>query len=577
MRRFSLLLTLALCVLGFRSFAQGFLGESKVTGSFQVDAQYYGIDDALGITEEYLNGKRLGINGFGKINYSLGNFSAGMRYEACLTPLSGFDARMQGHGIANIYAMYDNGMIGVTVGDFYEQFGNGLVLRSYEEWTLGYDNALRGMRVVFRPTAGVTLKGVYGSQRMFWEGYNSRKGIVRGLDAEWNLNESFEKMQSSDFQATFGVSAVSKYQPDFNPIYNLPENVAAFAGRTNLSYGRFSFSTEYAYKINDPSYINNYIYKEGQSLLASLSYAQKGLGVVLRVKRVDNMSYKSDYAEAGSVLDINFIPPINRMHSYSLSSLYPYATQPNGEMAGQFQVDYKIPKGTALGGKYGTSLSFNFSQVNDIVRNVTDEAGKVTQIAANQVEPGTLGYTTPFFGVSDHMFFRDINVGIDKKISKNWKFNAEYVNLYYDIASIEGHAGMDPVKTHIGIVDVTYSFAKRHSLRLELQGLWDTGDYANIEESELSSYKKAGNWASAMLEYNFAPNWFVALADKWNYGNPVEEYRQHYYTVSAGYTKDATRISLSAGRQNEGMLCVGGVCRLVPASSGVTLSVTTSF
>ena len=191
--------------------------------------------------------------------------------------------------------------------------------------------------------------------------------------------------------------------------------------------------------------------------------------------------------------------------------------------------------------------------------------------------PGTLGYTTPFFGISKHKFFRDINVAIDKKINKNWKFNVEYVNLYYDIATIEGHAGMDVVKTHIAIVDLTYSFAKRHSLRLEIQGLWDTGDYSEIEEAEISNYKKAGNWASAMLEYTFAPNWFVALSDKWNYGNPVDDYRQHYYTVSAGYTKDATRISLTAGRQNEGMLCVGGVCRLVPASSGVTLSVTTSF
>ena len=74
---------------------------SQVSGSFQIDAQYYGLDKGLGIDAEYLSGKRMGINGFGKINYSLGNFSAGIRYEACLTPLSGFDPRMHGHGLAN--------------------------------------------------------------------------------------------------------------------------------------------------------------------------------------------------------------------------------------------------------------------------------------------------------------------------------------------------------------------------------------------------------------------------------------------------------------------------------------------
>lgn len=572
MRRISTLLVLALCVLGLKSFSQGLnIGESTVNGSFQMDAQYYGVDNALGITEDYLKGKRLGINGFGKINYTLGNFSAGIRYEACLTPLSGFDSRMQGLGIANAWATYDNGQIGVTVGDFYEQFGNGLILRSYEEWTLGYDNALKGMRIVYRPVEGVTVKGIYGSQRFFWEDYNSKKGIVRGGDVEWDINQSVESLQDARFRAVLGASAVSKYQPDFNPIYNMPENVAAFAGRANLSYGRFAWSTEYAYKINDPSAINNYIYKGGQTLLTNLSYSQKGLGVVLQLKRVDNMSFKSDYAAVGSFLDINFIPPINRMHSYSLSSLYPYATQPNGEMAGQFQVNYKIPKHTWLGGKYGTSLCLNISQVNDIVRNYVD--GVTGFNDAN----GTLGYTSPFFGVSDHMFFRDINFAVDHKFNKHWKFNAEYVNLYYDIATIEGHSGMDAVKTNIGILDVTHSFNNGHSLRLELQGLWDSGDYSHIEEGEMSNYKKAGNWASAMVEYTFAPNWFFAVSDKWNYGNPVEEYRQHYYTVMGGYTKDATRIALTAGRQNEGMLCVGGVCRLVPASSGVTLTVTTSF
>ena len=572
MRRITTLLVLALCVLGLKSFSQGLnIGESSVNGSFQIDAQYYGIDDQLGITEEYLNGKRMGINGFGKVNYSLGNFSAGIRYEACLTPLAGFDARSQGLGLANAWATYDNGQIGVTIGDFYEQFGNGLVLRSYEEWTLGYDNALKGMRVVYRPIEGVTVKGVYGSQRFFWEKYDKNRGIVRGGDVEWDINQSISKLQDAGFRTVLGASMVSKYQPNFNTTYNMPENVSAFAGRANFSYGRFALSTEYAYKMNDPSYINNYIYKEGQSFLANLSYSQKGLGVVLQVKRVDNMSYKSDYAAEGSVLDINFIPPINRMHSYCLSSLYPYATQPNGEMAGQFQVNYKIPKGTWLGGKYGTSLCLNMSQVNDIVRNYVE--GTTGFNDAN----GTMGYTSPFFGVSDHVFFRDINFAVERKINKKWKFNAEYVNLHYDIATIEGHAGMEPVKTNIGILDITHNLGGNHSLRLELQGLWDQDKYENIEEAEMTNYKKAGNWASAMLEYTFAPNWFFAVSDKWNYGNPVEDYKQHYYTVMGGYTKDATRIAITAGRQNEGMLCVGGVCRLVPASSGVTLTVTTSF
>ena len=358
-----ILLTLALALaFGFTASAQSFMEGSQVSGSFQTDAQYYRLDEGIGITD--LNGKKLGINGFGKVNYTYGDFSAGMRFEAFLPELNGFRSELNGVGLANFYATYDNGFIGVTVGDVYDQFGSGLVFRTYEEWSLGMDNALRGVRTIIRPTQGVTLKGVYGRQRYFWAPYLERdfeaddyRGIVRGIDGEWDLNQSIPALDNSDFKMSLGGSFVSKKQEDQSLFYYIPENVGAAAGRINLSYGRFAFTTEYAYKINDPSAINNFIYKEGQALLSSLSYSQKGLGVVLQVKRTDNMSFKSMYTGKQNDLDINFIPPINYTHTHSLPSMYTYSTQPNGEMAAQFQVNYTIPKGTTLGGKYGTKLT----------------------------------------------------------------------------------------------------------------------------------------------------------------------------------------------------------------------------
>ena len=567
-------------VLGTLSLrAQSFVDNAQINGSFQTDAQYYRTDPGIDIND--LNGKKLGINGFGKVGYTYGDFSAGMRFEAFLPEMNGFRSELNGVGLANFFASYDNGFIGVTVGDIYDQFGSGLVFRTYEEWSLGMDNSLRGVRTIIRPTQGVTLKGLYGRQRFFWAPYLERdfsnddyRGIVRGVDAEWDLNQSLSSMSESEFKMVVGASYVSKKQADQSLFYNIPENVSAAAGRINLGYGRFAFSTEYAYKINDPSAINNFIYKEGQSLLSSLSYSQKGLGIVLQVKRTDNMSFKSMYTGKQNDLDINFIPPINYTHTHSLHSLYTYSTQPNGEMAAQFQVNYTIPKGTALGGKYGTKLALNISQVNDIVRDSVLFGNAMT---LNQ--PGTLGYTSKFFAVSDHRFFRDINFEIDKKISKDWHLTAQYINLYYDIETIEGHAGAPVVQANIGFLDVTYKINKRQSVRFELQGLWENEVHKGyvVEESEKKDYQKRGDWAAALVEYTITPHWSFSLADKWNYGNPVEEYRDHYFTGTVSYLHDATRVMLSAGRQSEGVVCVGGVCRTVPASSGVTLTVSTSF
>ncbi|MCK9452927.1 MAG: DUF6029 family protein [Bacteroidales bacterium] len=545
-------------LLGFsHSYAQDFIDKAQVNGSFQIDGQYYQPDNAIGIYDSTIDGRKMGVNGFGNITYTLGKFSAGVRYEAFLTPLAGFDPLQEGNGFPNMWASYQTDFIGVTVGNFYEQFGNGLVLRAYEEWTLGYDNSINGMRIVLRPTPGITLKGVYGTQRYYWQKFeNGNRGIVRGLDAEFDLNQSIKSLNDAPVRLILGVSGVSKYQKDKDPLFNLPENVSALAGRMNLSAGKFNFATEYAYKINDPSAMNNFIYREGQSILSSLSYSQKGLGAVLQLKRVDNMSFKSDRGIDGNALDINFIPPINRTHSYSLAARYPYATQPNGEMAMQFQLNYKIPKGSVLGGKYGTGIALNFSQVNDIVRSQVNDSTLVNT-------QGTFGYNSDFFKVSDHIFFRDFNLEIDKKINQKWKAVVQYMNLYYDIATIEGHAGEEAVKANIGLVDITYKITNRNSLRFEMQGLFTEQD--------------DGDWAAALLEYTIAPTWFFTIADQYNYGNPDKDMQQHYYTVSVGYVKEASRIALTYGRQSEGVVCVGGVCRQVPASSGLSITLSTSF
>lgn len=573
-------LLLLILLLGTLSLhAQSFIENAQVNGSFQTDAQYYRQDQGIDITD--LKGKKLGVNGFGKIGYTYGDFSAGIRFEAFLPEMNGFRPELNGVGLANFFASYDNGFIGVTVGDIYDQFGSGLVFRTYEEWSLGMDNALRGVRTVLRPFNGVTLKGVYGRQRYYWAPYNERdfssddyRGIVRGVDAEWDLNQSLSSMNDSDLKMSLGGSFVSKKQADQSSFYNIPENVGAAAGRINLGYGRFNFSTEYAYKINDPSAINNFIYRSGRALLSSLSYSQKGLGVVLQVKRTDNMSFKSMYNAKQNDLDINFIPPINYTHTHSLPSMYTYSTQPNGEMAAQFQVNYTIPKGTALGGKYGTKLAFNFSQVNDIVR---DSVPMGHDMVLN--ESGSLGYTSKFFAVSNHRFFRDINVEIDKKINSAWHVTAQYINLRYDMETIEGHVGAPEVKANIGFLDVTYKINKRQSLRLEVQGLWENEVHRGYayHESEKKDYQKRGDWAAALVEYTITPHWSFSIGDKWNYGNPVPEFRDHYFTGTVSYIHDATRVMLSAGRQSEGVVCVGGVCRTVPASSGVSLTVSTSF
>ena len=163
---------------------------SSVSGSLQSDAQYYLADKGMGITDSTLNGKVFGMNTYGELNYSLNNFRAGMRFEAYTPQLNGFDSKAKGVGIPYFYAAYANKYIDVTIGDFYEQFGSGLALRAYQEWNLGYDNAIRGGKLVIMPYKGIKITGLIGYQRWFWNNEINWKRKWRYKNICWRKDNS---------------------------------------------------------------------------------------------------------------------------------------------------------------------------------------------------------------------------------------------------------------------------------------------------------------------------------------------------------------------------------------------------
>src|SRR3954469_4369830 len=168
------------------SKAQSDLG--SIHGNFQVDAQYYQPDSLIGapkVPEKFLS------NVFGNLNYSKGNFSAGVRYEAYNNVRQGFDTRYKGQGLVNRFARYQTDLLDITIGNIYEQFGSGLTLRTYYEPGLLYDNSIDGIRVISSPVKGVTLKALTGKQRYF---FSVGPGIVRGADGEININELFDSV-----------------------------------------------------------------------------------------------------------------------------------------------------------------------------------------------------------------------------------------------------------------------------------------------------------------------------------------------------------------------------------------------
>ncbi|MBL4704982.1 MAG: hypothetical protein JKY54_10700, partial [Flavobacteriales bacterium] len=274
------------------------LGEIK--GNVSIGFQQYQEDSLIGAV---VPDEKSSLNAFTNILYTRKTFSAGIRYESYMPAQLGYPDRFDGTGLGYRFASYNTDEVTVTVGNFYEQFGNGLTFRSYEERLLGIDNAMDGLRVKAHLLPGIYLTGIYGKQRFqFTDGLVNGSGLVRGFDAELVVNElldsltglSPDSLPTRKLNLILGASFVSKYQKDDSPTLIMPENVGTYAGRARLDYGKFSFNGEYAYKINDPSTDNGFVYKPGQAALVNFTFATKGFSVAVDAKTTDNFSYRSN-------------------------------------------------------------------------------------------------------------------------------------------------------------------------------------------------------------------------------------------------------------------------------------------
>ncbi len=529
--------------------------QGTFTGNIESTFQYLNKDTVIGATQPDSKGL---LNSYMNVFYTNGNFKAGMRVESYLPRIQGYPNRFDGTGIGMRYIGYQNDFIDVTLGSFYEQFGAGLAFRAYEDRALGYDNLMDGARLILRPGKGIVLKGVYGYQRFsFQKGQIVHsEGITRGADAEVNINELIPSLAEKKLQASIGASFVSKYQPDNNESLILPENVGAYGGRVKLKYGKFSLDGEYIRKEQDPSSDNGYIYNYGHAALINFGYSQKGFGILLSGKSVDNMSYRSDRTKDLQDLFINYLPALNKTHTYNLvATLYPYATQPVGEIAYQAEVLYTFKKGSVIGGKYGTSVNANYSMAYRPLQHMS---------TINPLDSTGVAYVARPFDMSDSLYWQDINFNITKKFNKKFNMVLSYFNIMInnDVAKVSNDA-KGIISSHIAVAELGYKINSKHSLRMELQGLFTDKD--------------KGDWATVLLEYNVSPDWFFSFMNQYNYGNPDPEKRTNYPILTCGYIREATRLTVSYGRQRAGLFCVGGVCRFVPASNGLTLSFTQSF
>lgn len=494
--------------------------DGHLSGSFESYTQYYQKDSTI---HALVPQDRIGSNNYLKLDYNYKQFAVGVQFESYLPTIAGFPFTINQSKIANKYFKYTGTRLSVQVGDFYEQFGSGLVFRSWENRQIGINNALEGANIQLQLFSFLKLKTIYGRQRNIFDYANS---VVRGADMEIVFTEMGLSKQPLPIRVAAGFSYVTRYQEYTGPDPDFPATVKAGAGRLDISGNAASISLEYVHKGSDPHLQNLFDTSSGKAFLLNSSFAKDNLGINLTFRGLENMDFRGERDAIGVALPVNYVPALTKQDDYLTTNIYVYNPQTSGEVGGQADIFFTINKTSKLAVNYS-----HYQSLKDM--NNIFSFGKVK-------------------------YFQDANIEWKKKWNDKLHSTVGYHYVYHNKSIIEGGL-YDTVKAHIVVTNTIFKYAKLRSFRLQLEHLYTKEDF--------------GNWAAAVVELGFAPHWTFYLSDLYNYG--VTDI--HYPNIGGSYATGGTRFGLSYGRQRAGLFCVGGVCRFVPAASGITATLTTTF
>lgn len=437
--------------------------------------------------------------------------------------------------------------LSMTVGTIYDQMGCGLLFRAYEDRGLLIDNALVGIRLKYKLTNNIRLKGFTGQQRNNNFVNNIRYGpVIKGLSIEGDANIGnvqlapgagvLNRTLDKDSYSTVASGVVNQVAQDstaprFTPLYNM----YAFTVYNTLTYKNLSWYVEGAYKSTEAIRKDSLIYnKPGNVFFTSINYGMKGVALSLVGKRTEDFVMRTSPNEILLNGMMNWQPIVAVLRPERLISRYTPASQDVSEMAGSANL--------LISPNEHTSFTLSYTHINTL---------------------------------KDDKLYREAYGDVSYHGAKSWIFHFAAQYLEYNISLYQSRPATI-LQSITPMAEVTYRINETKSLRAELHYMNTQQDY--------------GSWMFALLEYNIAPKWSLAVSDMYNtnvnknYDNPNSgdpgfgsKQGNHYYNAFVAFTKGANRFTLAYVKQVDGINCTGGVCRYEPAFSGVKATINSSF
>jgi len=536
-------------IFGNDVFAQN---TGTLSGGLESRVNFYMRDSAIGADKipQYDN-LLYGAESWLNLQYNYDSWEMGLRFDMFNnSSLKDPNSAYSDEGIGNWYIKKKIKKLEITVGHIYDQIGSGTIFRAYEERSLFVDNALYGIRLNYSLNENWKLKGFTGRQKLLFE---TDPAIIRGANIEGYFTLGNEKKIS--FAPGFGfigrtlddkiiqklVNTIKDYIPEEqeSPLYN------TYLGTvySTINYDAFTLYFEGSMKSDDMYFDpeaerklisggfvkGKYLKNPGSVLYTSFGYAKNKLGITLEYKRTENFDFRTNPTLLLNHGLINFIPPMNRLNTYTLTARYSPATQLLSEQAYQLDIKYAFNR--------KMSFSVNFSNVTSL---------------------------------GSDLLYREVFTEFVYKKGRKWKLvtGIQYQDYNQPVYEKEGH---ESIIAYTPYVDFLYKISRYKSI--------------NIEAQYMSTEQDFGSWLNVFAEYSIAPHWSFEASSMYNISpaerSPKDEDDESisilYPSVGVTYINGSNRYGIKYAKQVEGVVCSGGVCRREPAFSGIKLNVTSRF
>ncbi len=524
-----------------------------ISGGLESNFNFFLSDTLIGATNipQYDN-LLYGAESWLNLRYTYATWEMGVRFDMFNNSnLRNPTKTYTEEGIGNWYIKKKIKNLEITAGHFYDQIASGTIFRAYEQRALFIDNAIYGLRLKYDISKNWNIKAFTGRQKIDFETYPA---VLRGANIEGfirlgkdekiiSIAPGFGFVNRTHDKKTITklVNTIKNYIPDeqVSPTYNTWLATAY----TTVNYGMFTLYFEGSYKspeiffdpvaikteFNGSKVAGKYKKDAGTVFYTSMGFVKSKLGITAEYKRTENFDFRTDPTLVLNYGLVNFIPPMNRLNTYTLTARYSPATQLLSEQAYQFDVRYAFNR--------KLSLNVNYSNITNL---------------------------------ENELLYNEIFTELVYRNGRKFKLVTGLQHQIYNQPVYEKE-GSESVVAYTPYIDILYKLSRYQSINFEAQYMSTKQDY--------------GSWINLFAEYSIAPHWGFEASAMYNIypgeRSPKDKDDKPqsilYPSLGITYTNGSNRFGLRYVKQVEGVVCSGGVCRLEPAFSGMKFSVSSRF